>query len=271
MQTVPYEFLEALREPFEVGFLLGDTEHQGVHPAVGRAERQRARRRVGEDRAEAEHVAGRGDPVAAHLLGGHEAGRAHEGARSREAAVRHGLQGAGDAEVDDAGPVDRHQDVRRLQVAVDEARGVDVLERVREARREDPHGALGQRAVVVRDDRLQRGPRHVTRGHPGDVRLGVRVEDRRGPLPADLPRGPHLEPEPVPELLLLGELLAHQLDRDRAPAVRARQIDLAHPARPEPRQQPVRTDALRISRPQLLHVAPPSPICDQHPENSGRL
>ena len=64
-----------------------------------------------------------------------------------------------------------------------------------------PQCAAGD-TVVVADDLLQRGPRHIARGHPGDGRLGVGVEHRRRPVPAHPPGRPHLLAEPGAELLL---------------------------------------------------------------------
>ncbi len=73
VQAVADEVGQALRDARQVGFLLGDAEHHGVGPAAGRAERQGARGGVREDGTEAEDVGRGGDPVAAHLLGRHEA------------------------------------------------------------------------------------------------------------------------------------------------------------------------------------------------------
>ncbi len=252
-QAVAHEVDEALGHPLQVGFLLGDAEHQGVHPAVGGAEGQHAGGGVGEHRAEAEDVAGRGDAVAAHLLGRHEAGRADERAGAGEPAVGDRLQGPCDAEVDDARPVDGDEHVGRLEVAVDQARGVDVLQGVRETGGEDAHRTLRQRPVVVPDHLLEAGPGHVPGGDPGHGRLGVRVQHRCRPGAADLPRGLHLLAEARPELLLPGQFLAHQLHRDGAPPVGAGEVDVPHAAGPEPREQPVRPDPLRIPRAELLH------------------
>jgi hypothetical protein len=253
-QALADEVGDALGDARQVRLLLGDAEHQGVHAAVGRTERQVARGRVRQDRAQAEDVARGRDAVAADLLGGHETGRADERAGAGEAAVGHRLQGSRDTEVDDARAVDRDEDVRRLEVAVDQLRRVDVLERVRETGREDPYGTLRQRPVVVPDDRFERGSRHIAGGDPGDRRLRVRVEDRRRPVPAHPTGREHLLPEARAELLLLGEFLAYELDRDRPPPVGTRQEHLPHAAGAEPRQQSVGADPLRIGRPELLHL-----------------
>ncbi|PPS68938.1 hypothetical protein BZZ08_07356 [Streptomyces sp. MH60] len=262
-QAVAYEVGDALGHALQVGFLLRDAEHQGVHTAVRGAEGQPARGGVGKDRAEAEDVARGRDTVAAHLLGRHEAGRTDERAGTGESAVGHRLQGAGDAEVDDAGAVDGDQDVGRLEVAVDDPGGVDVLERVRQTGAQRAYGALRQRAVVVPDDLLEAGPRDVPGGHPRHGRLGVRVQYGRRPVPADPARGLDLLPEPLAELLQRGQFLAHQLHGDGAPAVRAGQIDVAHAARTQPPQEPIDPDVLWVPVPQTPHAAPPSPEREQ--------
>ncbi|CAM5240293.1 hypothetical protein SGLAM104S_03248 [Streptomyces glaucescens] len=269
-QTVTDELGDALGNPLQVGLLLRDAEHQGVHSAVGAAEGQGAGGGVGEDGAEAEDVAGGGDAVTAHLLGCHETGRADEGAGAGEPAVGDGLQGAGDAEVDDAGAVDGQQDVGRLQVAVDDPRRVDVLQGVGEPGGEDAHRALGQRPVVVADDLLEAGSGDVPGGDPGHGGLGVGVEHGCRPVTTDPPRGLHLLPEPPPELLLRGQLLADQLHGDGPPPVRPGQIDLPHAARTEPPQQPVHADALGVPWPQSLHPRR-LPLGEQQAENSAAL
>ncbi len=259
LQAVAHEVGDALGHPVEVGLLLGDAEHQGVHAAVGGAEGQGAGGGVGDDGTEAEDVAGGRDAVAAHLLGRHEAGRADQRAGAGESAVGHRLQGACDAEVDDAGAVDGDEDVGRLEVAVDDPGGVDVLEGVGEPGRQGPHRAFRQGAVVVADDLLEAGPGHVPGGDPGHGGLGVGVQHGRRPVAADPPGGLHLLAEPLPELLLGGQFLPDQLHGDRAAAVRTGQIDVAHAARAQSSQQPVGPDAPRVPVPELLHVAPPSP------------
>lgn len=260
VQTGAYEPGEPLGHPLQVGLLLGDAEHQGVHTAVGGAEGELAGRGVGEHRAEAEHVAGGRDAVAAHLLGRHETGRADERPGAGESAVGHRLQRPRDAEVDDPRTVDGDEHVGRLEVAVDHPGGVDVLQRVRETGGEDPHRPLGQRPVVVSDHLLEAGARHVSGGDPGHGRLGVRVQHRRRPVAADLPGGAHLLAEARPELLHPGQLLADQLHGDGASPVGTGEVDLPHPAGPEPRQQPVRPDPLRVPGPELVHRRAASPL-----------
>ncbi len=254
------EVLEVLGDVREVGGLLGDAVHQGVDAAVGGAEGEGAGGRVGEDRAEAEDVGGRRDPVAAHLLGGHEPRRADHGAGPGQGGLGGGLQGAGDAEVDDARAVDGEQDVGGLEVAVDEARRVDVLQRVGEAGAQDADGALGQRSVVRGDHRLERGARDVPGGQPRHLGLGVGVEHGGRPGAADPPRRRDLLAEPVAELGPFGQLTPDQFHRDGAPPFGARQIDLSHAARAEAGLEAVRPYLLRVPRTELFHRGAASPV-----------
>ncbi|CAM5482527.1 hypothetical protein SALBM217S_03818 [Streptomyces griseoloalbus] len=281
-QTLPHQVGEALRHLRQVGLLLRDAEHQGVHAAVGGAERQRAGRRVGQHRAEAEHVARGRDAVAAHLLGRHEAGRADERAGAGEPAVGHGLQRAGDAEVDDARPVDGDEHVGRLEVAVDDPGRVDVLEGVRETGGEDPHRALGQRPVVVSDDLLEAGPGDVPGGHPGHGRLGVGVQHGAVQWPptcrAALTSWRKRARNP-------GQLLADQLHGDGASPVGAGEVDLPHASGAQPceecRGTPVRRAFEGLDDAALETSGPPascSPaglprrvreLCDKHGTSSS--
>ena len=267
----------------QVGLLLGDAVHDRVHPAAHRPERLLPGGRVRQDRAEAEDVTGLGERITAYLLGRHEARRTDRGAGTRQTAAGHRLQRTRDTEVDDPGAVDGDQDVGRLEVAVDDARGVHRLERAGQPRRQDPYGPLRQRcaAAPAGDDLLEGRARDIARGDPGGLGLGVRVQHRRGPLAADPQRGPHLLPEARPELLLAGQLTAHQLHGDRTPAVRTGQEHLPHPALAEPPDQAVVADPRRIPGPErrqcraasrlpllrtsrLLHdplSSPPKPLC----------
>ncbi|MDF9805830.1 hypothetical protein M2436_004377 [Streptomyces sp. HB372] len=111
-------------------------------------------------------------------------------------------------------------------------------------------------------DRLrERRPGDVPGGHPRHRGVRVGVQDRGGPLGADAPGGLHLAPEPGAELLVEGEVGVDDLDRDRAPARAAAQIDPAHAARAEPAEQPVGTDGVRFARFQRLHMDSPCEPC----------
>ena len=132
------------------GFDLGGRERIAVQDRVEddrrrlARERQRARRHLVEHRPEREQVRARVRELAARLLRRHVRHRAHRRAGRREVADRlEAGDGAvapappafdpGEAEVEDLHlPARVHEDVRRLDVAVDDAAGVRRLERVRD-------------------------------------------------------------------------------------------------------------------------------------------
>ncbi|BBJ42149.1 hypothetical protein SSPO_048670 [Streptomyces antimycoticus] len=259
LQAVGDQLAQPLRQPLQVRFLLCDAVHDRVHTAVGRAEGLTAGRRVGEHRAEAEDIAGRGDPLAAHLLGRHETGRPDDGAAAGEDAVGDGLQRPRDAEVDDARTVDGDQDVGGFEVAVDQTGVVDVAQGLCEAVGEDADGPLGQ-AARLGDDRVQGGTGDIAGGDPWSGGLGVGVQHRRGPRAPDPLRGPHLLFEPPPEFGLLGELGLDELHRHRTAARRMSQEHPAHATRAKAPEQPVLTDPSRVLGPQVFHASiAPSP------------
>ena len=100
----------------------------------------------GKHRAQAEHVAGRADPVASGLFGGHETRRAEYHASARQ---RGRLRCPGDAEIDDPGAVLSQQHVRWLQITVHDARCVDRAQALGQSCRQREHGRGRQRAVPV--------------------------------------------------------------------------------------------------------------------------
>jgi len=109
-----------------------------VHDAVQQrrrspgAERALTRGRERDHGSEVEDVARRPDLVAHGLLGRHEPGRSHD--QSGLGQHGGGLDGPGDAEVDDAGAVLGQQHVGRLEVAVHHAGGVDRVQALGQAR-----------------------------------------------------------------------------------------------------------------------------------------
>ena len=98
----------------------------------------------GKHRAQAEHIAGRADPVASGLFGGHETRRAEYHASARQHAR---LRRPGDAEIDDPRPVLSQQHVRWFQITVHDARCVDRAQALGQSRRQREHGRGRQRAV----------------------------------------------------------------------------------------------------------------------------
>jgi hypothetical protein len=148
-----------------------------------RVERRTPGQHLVEDRAEREDIGERPDRLVGQLLGRDVAHRAHDRPRLRQAGACL-VKAAGDAEVDEAGTaVGREQDVGRLDVPMDEAAIVCVLERIGDLRRDrrrlarrqasDTRQALRERLAVdeLEDDGLPVvAEQHVVDGH--DVRVG---------------------------------------------------------------------------------------------------
>lgn len=141
------------REAVQVRWLVHGAEQYGRGPAV--PERAAAGRRVREDAAQREDVAGGPGPLPGRLLGGEVAGRADQRIGLGEGG---GALVAGDAEVDEPGPVEREEHVRRFHVAVDQAGSVHRDERVGEPGPERADGP-GRQGALGDDDLGQRGAR----------------------------------------------------------------------------------------------------------------
>jgi hypothetical protein len=208
------------------------------------AERRPAGSREREDTAEAEDVRGRADVAASGLLGRHEAGRAHHPAvRTQPGRIR----GAGDAEVNDPRPVDGEQHVRRLEVAVHEARRVHGTEAACQPGRERPDRGDAERAVTGHGV-CQRRASDVPGHQPGLRAIRIGVDDRRGKRPADALGGLDLLREPAAEAGVTGEIGPDQLHRHHDAFGRLAEIDAAHAARAEPVQQTVLAYQLGVPR-----------------------
>ncbi|UJA08851.1 hypothetical protein HGI09_36350 [Streptomyces collinus] len=238
-------------------------QHEDRLDRVGAVEGRVAGGREDQHGAEREDVAGAGDAAGVlGLLGGHVGGGADRDVRHRQTGVR---DAGGDTEVDHPGSVLDDQDVGGLQVAVDQARAVDGLQRLRHTRGEPAHG-LGRERPALVHYLLEGGRRDVGGGQPGHggPRVGVdhggRVEagDRTGRL--------HLAGEADPEELVLGQLGADRLDRHAPAGRRACQIDQPHAAGTQPAQHLERPDPPRIVLRQLIHHLPAtSPYEPRHP------
>lgn len=254
VQTRAYEVEERLRYAGQVRFLLRDPEEVGVQAGLRGAEEKAAGGGVDEDRAQAEHIAGRGEFESAHLLGRHEAGRAdqHPGA-GVQAVPGEAVHGPRDAEVDHARPVDRHQYVGRFQVAVDQARVVHRLEGHGQAVGEGADRVLGERPEVLGDHGGEVGPGDVLGRHPGHLGLGVGVEHGRRPRPAHPAGGRHLACEPLAEFGMLGVFGLHHLHGHGPSGLRTAEVHQAHAARAQSGYQAVRADVQGIFGDQLVH------------------
>ena len=134
--------------------------------------------------------------------------------------VARAVDEAGQAEVDHPRAVGAEDHVAWLEVAVQQARRVDVVQSFGEHDAERGGHRGGQRAAF--GDVLRQGEAlDVLGGEPRRylVRLGCR-EQGRDPRPGDHAEDDGLPVEPVFRLVVLGQVLADRLDRDLV-AVRA--------------------------------------------------
>ncbi len=242
-------------EGAERRLLVDDLVEQGGRGVPG--EGRLARGRVRQDRAQREDVRRARDALAEDLLRGHVAGGADRDARRGQG--RGAVRGAGDAEVDEEGPVEGEQDVGRFHVPVDEAQVVHGRQRLAQTGAERAHRAVRQRAAV-RDRGGEGGAGGVGRGDPRDAGVRVRVEHGGRPGAADPPRGVHLAPEAGAELLVQREVRVHDLHGDRAAAGAAAEVDPAHAAGAQPAEQPVGPHGRGLVDVERLHGVHPSPV-----------
>ena len=182
------------REPADVGRVVNDPVQQRLDRPG--AERPLPCRRERQDRAEAEDIAGGVGWHASGLLRGHEPGRADHPASAGEPS---GIHRAGDAEVDDPGAVSGQHDVRRLQVAVHNARGVDRLQPLGQPGGERPRLG-GRHRPAAGNGVRERRALHVGGHQPWLPRVRVGVHDRDSEDAADGARRGHLLRETGPEV-----------------------------------------------------------------------
>ena len=109
-------------------------------------------------------------------------------------------------------------------------------------------GRRGQRAVLVVDDLGERGARDVTGGDPGRLGLGVGVQHRRRPGAAHPAGGGDLLREAAPEVGLPREFVLHDLHRDGAAAL-ANGPDTPGPCRPRPAGRAAGSRRSSVDRP----------------------
>ena len=228
---------------------IGVAHHPLDLPGAQRRERVRAspRGELEEQHAKGVDVGGRGDGLAAHLLGRGVVGRQHPHARHRPRRQLGvvGIEQLGDAEVQELGcAVRRHDDVRGLDVAVDDQVAMCVTHGFAD-HEEEPQPFLEREVLIarVRVDRPsldvlhhQVGP-SIARGPAVDESRDVRVLQRGEDLP--------LGPEP-PDTLLV-EQAAHDLDGHALleGAIGAlTQVDRSHAALADLRDDAVRAQSL---------------------------
>ncbi|GAA3122892.1 hypothetical protein GCM10020001_049340 [Nonomuraea salmonea] len=133
--------------------------------------------------------------------------------------------------------------------------GVHRAEPLRQPRAERGH--LGQRERAVVAYRVVQGrAAHVGGGQPGRVAVGVGGHDLGGVEAADAARRGDLGGEAAPEVGIVGQLGAYDLDRDLPPARRPPEEHLSHAAAAQPGHHPVRTDPARLPRVRCAHDPP---------------
>ena len=194
-------------------------------------------RRLVEDEPERVEVAALVDALARRLLRGHVGERAHDVARARERLVAGEV---GDAEVGQLGRAvgraravgDHH--VLRLDVAVDDAALVGVLERVGEREPDPQHVAVGDLAGGL--ELRQRAAAHELGDEEARAVLLAGVEDGDDPGVVEAGDGVGLAAGAVVGAAVGGD----RLDRHGAPeALVARLVDRAEAARADARTQSV--------------------------------
>ena len=236
--------------------LLGGQPGQHVHdrvPAIGRV----PGRREGQRGAQRVHVAGRRGPGAlVGLLRGHVRRRADGAVRGGNA---HAFGRPGHAEVDHPRPVRRDQHIGRLKVTVHQADAVDRVQRLRAPGGEPPDRRHRQRAAGP-DQSAQRRRRHIRGGQPGQVGVGIGLDDGGGEEPAHPARGRYLLREPGAESRLLGQFHPDRLHRDQPPGRGTAQEDLPHRPGAQAAEDHVGPDPLRVppAQPRSSPVPVPS-------------
>ncbi len=140
------------------------------------------------------------------------------------------------------------------------------VERLRELAYDVDH-ALGRQRRGVSEQRLQVDPIDVAhRDKQAPVGL-ARVVDRDHVWVIQARRQPRLPQQPLAETLVQREALGQHLQRDRAPQPGiAREIDLAHPAAPDPGSHLVDPDRRALERMSVTHRPLPSPARQPIPE-----
>ncbi len=106
---------------------------------------------------------------------------------------------------------------------------VDCLQPLGQPGRQREHRIRGQWPVLV-DHVGQRRAIDVRGSHPGQVSVGVGIDDGRREHAANAARGGHLPGESLAEPSLGRQLWPDHLDGDGSPARRPSQVYLAHPA-----------------------------------------
>ena len=153
----------------------------------------------------------------------------------------------GDAEVDEHRVAVDDEDVAGLDVAVDDAGGVDDVERLGDAAGEPVQ--LGRRqGPPLGDVLVERRAGHVARHDVGVGAVDVGVDDGRDPRAADAAQGVDLAAQPGPGVGVVGDVLAEHLDRHGATVPVEREVHHPHAALAERLHEAVRAEARQLAR-----------------------
>ena len=249
------EGAQFLRHRLQIEPAGGDLQDLGVYGAV--RDQVLAARGEHERGAEGEHVTGRGRLAAVNDLRRDVRRRTQNLARGQPAGR---LGGQRDPEVDDVRPDVVDDDVAGLEVAVHQPDPVDRGERVRQPRREGQHRPGRQRAL--REHQLGQGRALDVGGRqPGRGRVRIGIDDGRRVERTDRLRGRHLAGEPAPKHRILGQLVAHHLDRDSPTGTRLAQVYPAHAAAAENSDEAIGCHRDRVSGTERF----------QYPDLTGKL
>ena len=159
-----------------------------------------------------------------------------------------GVQGLGDAEVDDLRAGVGEDDVGGLEVPVHDAGRVDHGQRLGQPGGQAVEHVGAEQPVAV-DVLGQRRALGVLGDHERLRRLGVGLDhpDRADAL--DPHQRGHLAAETAPEIRVIGQFRAQHLDRHLAAVPADAEVHHAHAARAQPGGQPVMADPRRIASP----------------------
>ena len=239
----------------EVGVSSEDAQHRGGHVAL--AER-RAPGGAGQQ-------GGTPRPPVRLLRGTvalQEFGRGVPGRPRHEAGASQVLIGGchRNTEVDEDRAARRTDDVRRLDVAVDDVGVMNGRDRGRQVVGEG--GDAAQRHRPGDEDFRERGTLHVLRDNERLGGLGFRIDDVRDEGRAHGVHGARLALQALARLLRGGHRRVHGFEGDTRAAPVFGEPDRPRPARTEPTDQPVAAQFLAFFH--ALSLPVPSPICG-HP------
>ena len=234
---------ERRRQAGEIWLTVHDPVEHGclLARAVGRTSRAGHR----DGGAPGVHVDRRGDGTPEHLLRRDEAQGAGEVVGAGECGD---VGGDRQPQVDHLGLSVQEKHVGRSEISMHDAGVVQGGQRVG-----DPPGDQAQRGVRQRtglgDDLVQAAPRHETGDQVGLLGVDVGVEHLDQVRAAHPAQGVDLVAEPLPRGGV-GDLVAQHLDGHRPLVGRDGQEDGAGASLAQPPEQAVRTDPLRVGRPQ---------------------